>query len=45
MKDGERIVCVLTGHILKDPEANFRAERVVEIDATLDAVAERLRGS
>jgi threonine synthase len=45
MKDGERIVCVLTGHILKDPEANFRAERVMEIDATLDAVAERLMGS
>jgi len=45
MKDGERIVCVLTGHILKDPEANFRAERVLEIDATLDAVAERLMGS
>jgi threonine synthase len=45
MKEGERIVCVLTGHILKDPEANFRAERVLEIDATLDAVAERLMGS
>ena len=44
MKDGERIVCVLTGHILKDPEANFRAEKVLEIDATLDAVEERLSG-
>jgi threonine synthase len=42
MKDGERIVCVLTGHILKDPEANFRAERVMEIDANLDAVARAL---
>ncbi|HJQ36045.1 MAG TPA: threonine synthase, partial [Thermoanaerobaculia bacterium] len=42
MKDGERIVCVLTGHILKDPEANFRAERVMEIDASLDAVAAML---
>ncbi|PYQ25718.1 MAG: threonine synthase [Acidobacteria bacterium] len=45
MKDGERIVCVLTGHILKDPEANFRAEKVLEIDATLDAVEQRLMGS
>jgi len=43
MKDGERIVCVLTGNILKDPEANFRAERVLEIDATLDAVTQALR--
>jgi threonine synthase len=38
MKEGERIVCVLTGHILKDPEANFRAEKMVEIDATIEAV-------
>lgn len=38
MKEGERIVCVLTGNILKDPEANFRAENVVEIDPTLAAV-------
>jgi len=43
MKESERIVCVLTGHILKDPEANFRAENVVEIDANLDAVAQALR--
>jgi threonine synthase len=35
---GERIVCVLTGHILKDPEANYRAENVVEIDADIGAV-------
>ena len=38
MKDGERIVCVLTGHILKDPEANMRPENIIEIDPTLDAV-------
>jgi threonine synthase len=38
MKDGERIVCVLTGNILKDPEANMRSENIVEIDATLAAV-------
>ncbi|HYR30124.1 MAG TPA: threonine synthase [Thermoanaerobaculia bacterium] len=38
MKDGERIVCVLTGHILKDPEANYRAENIVEIEASIEAV-------
>ena len=38
MKDGERIVCVLTGHILKDPEANYRAENVREIEASVSAV-------
>jgi threonine synthase len=38
MREGERIVCVLTGHILKDPEANFRSENVMEIDATIEAV-------
>ena len=38
MKEGERVVCVLTGHILKDPEANYRAENIVEIDASIDAV-------
>ncbi len=44
MRDGEQIVCVLTGHILKDPEANFRAENVEEIDATIEAV-EQVLGS
>ncbi|HEX8410634.1 MAG TPA: threonine synthase [Thermoanaerobaculia bacterium] len=38
MKDGEKIVCVLTGHILKDSEANFRSENVMEIDASVDEV-------
>ncbi len=38
MKDGERIVCVLTGNILKDSEANYRAENVREVDATIGAV-------
>jgi threonine synthase len=38
MQEGQRIVCVLTGHILKDPEANYRQENVVEIDATIEAV-------
>jgi threonine synthase len=38
MKESETTVCVLTGHILKDPEANYRPENVVEIDATIAAV-------
>ena len=42
MKDDEQIACVLTGHILKDPEANYRAENVVEIDASIDAVEQVL---
>ena len=42
MKEGERIVCVLTGNILKDPEANYRAENVVEVDATLESVSSAL---
>ena len=43
MKEGERIVCVLTGNILKDPEANFRAENVVEIGASIAEVERALR--
>jgi len=45
MKDGERIVCVLTGHLLKDTDAimrNVPAERTIEIDATMDAVERAL---
>jgi threonine synthase len=38
MKEGERIVCVLTGNILKDPEANFRPELVREVEASISAV-------
>jgi len=41
IRDGERIVCVLTGHILKDADAimaNVPRERVIEIDPTLAAV-------
>jgi threonine synthase len=37
-----RIVCVLTGHILKDAEANHVAENVFTIDPTLDAVERAL---
>ncbi|HEX8155665.1 MAG TPA: threonine synthase [Thermoanaerobaculia bacterium] len=41
----ERVVCVLTGHLLKDPEAILRnpAGRAVEIDANLAAVEAALR--
>jgi threonine synthase len=44
MREDEQIVCVLTGHILKDPEANYRPENVVEIDPTIEAV-EQVLGS
>jgi threonine synthase len=44
MKDGERIVCVLTGNILKDPEANYIAENVREIEATIEAVESAVNG-
>ena len=44
MKEGERIVCVLTGNILKDPEANFRPENVQEVEPTIAAV-ERILGT
>jgi len=36
-----QIVCVLTGHVLKDPDAilkNVPAEQMIEIDPTIDAV-------
>jgi threonine synthase len=36
--DRARVVCVLTGNILKDPEANYRAENIIEIEPTLQAV-------
>jgi threonine synthase len=38
MRESDRAVCVLTGHILKDPEANYRHENIVEIDASIAAV-------
>jgi threonine synthase len=44
--EGDRVVCVLTGHVLKDTDAilrNVPAEQVVEIDPTLEAV-ERVVG-
>jgi threonine synthase len=46
MREGERIVCVLTGNVLKDPDAimrNVAEEQVVEIEPTIEAV-ERIVG-
>jgi threonine synthase len=46
MHEGERIVCVLTGHLLKDTDAilrNVPPERTIEIDATIEAVEQALR--
>lgn len=40
----ERVVCVLTGNILKDSEANYRAENLMEIDPSLDEVERVLAG-
>ncbi len=45
MNAGERIVCVLTGNLLKDTDAilrNVPAERTIEIEATVDAVEKAL---
>ncbi|MGZ7079654.1 MAG: threonine synthase, partial [Thermoanaerobaculia bacterium] len=47
MREGERIVCVLTGHVLKDPDAvvrNVPDGQIVEIEPTIEAV-ERALGS
>ncbi len=41
MHENERIVCVLTGHVLKDTDAvmkNVSSEQIVEIDPTVEAV-------
>ena len=38
----DRVVCVLTGHILKDAEANQAGANVREIEPTIDAVREAL---
>ncbi len=45
MRDGERIVCVLTGHLLKDTDSilrNVPKERTIEIDPTIEAVERAL---
>ena len=45
MRDGERIVCVLTGHLLKDADSilrNVPSDRTIEIDPTIEAVEKAL---
>jgi threonine synthase len=42
MRDGERTVCVLTGHILKDPESILKKFESIEIEPTIDAVRRAL---
>jgi len=42
MRDGERIVCVLTGHILKDPDAILKTVSTIEIEPTIEAVGKAL---
>ena len=45
MRERERIVCVLTGHLLKDADAilrNVPQERMIEIDSTIAAVERAL---
>jgi len=45
MPDGERVVCVLTGHVLKDPDAvvrNMPDGQIVEIEPTIEAVEQAL---
>lgn len=47
IRPGERIVSVLTGHLLKDPESITRDDhpnQPVEIDARLDAIERAMRG-
>jgi threonine synthase len=38
IRDSDRVVCVLTGHVLKDPDAIDRSERIVEIDPKISEV-------
>ena len=45
IKVGERVVCVLTGNLLKDSDAimrNVDSSQIVEIDATIEAVERAL---
>jgi threonine synthase len=43
MRNSEQIICVLTGHLLKDPES--ATGRTIEIDPTLAAVERALESS
>lgn len=42
ISEDARVVCVLTGHILKDAEANHISANVREIDPTVEAVKQAL---
>jgi threonine synthase len=44
MRDDDRVVCVLTGHLLKDADAIMTSHsgRSIEIDATIEAVERAL---
>jgi threonine synthase len=44
----DKVVCVLTGHVLKDADAvmkNVEPEQIVEIDATVEAVVDAVEGA
>ncbi len=46
IRHDERVVCILTGNVLKDTDAilrNVPAEQMIEIEPTLDAVAAALK--
>ena len=42
ISEDARVVCVLTGHILKDAEANHISANVREIEPTVEAVKQAL---
>jgi threonine synthase len=42
MRDGEQIVCVLTGHILKDPDSILKNVASIEIEPTIEAIIREL---
>jgi threonine synthase len=43
MSDRAEVVCVLTGNILKDADANLRSENIREIEPTIAAVEQAVR--
>jgi threonine synthase len=43
MRESERVVCVLTGHVLKDPDANMKDARIIEIEPDVSAVERALK--
>ena len=44
LRDGERVVCVLTGHGLKDPESAIAGAEVTRLPASYDAVERAILG-